>query len=85
VTTSRARPADVARLQAAARATRKQYATNVSDDPKGFEPLPKLDGTTVTVPSLTQNEAENLARSQARLHRDQSNADRLWGAAYLTS
>ena len=67
VTTSRAKPADVARLQAAARAKRKQYDTWVSDDPKGLTPLPRLDGTTDTVPSLTQKEAEDLARAQARL------------------
>ena len=85
VTSTQAKPEDLARIQAAARAKRRQFDTTVYDDPKGLKPIPTLDGTASTSPSLTPDEAEDFVREQARAHaetRHQSNANRLWGAAY---
>ena len=82
VTTSQTRPADIARLQATARAKRKVYDTTVFDDPPGLTPIPKLDGTTETQ-SMTPDSVENFVRAQERnqAQRFQSTADRLWGSA----
>ena len=66
VTTSLARPEDIARIQAIARGKRKQFDTTVYDDPRGLTPVPKLADTTETRPSMTLNEAEGFVRSQER-------------------
>jgi hypothetical protein len=83
VTTSHSKPEDIARLLAAKRATGREYATTVFDDPPGLQPIPKLDGTTSATASLTPNEAEDLVRDQqrGRDERRRSQADNLWGAA----
>jgi hypothetical protein len=83
VTTSQARPEDVARLLAAKRGQRKVYDTDVFDEPVGLTAIQRLDGETDTRPSLTPDEAEDLVREQARRthERHQSTADRLWGSA----
>ena len=79
VTTSRAKPEDIARLQASARAKRKLY----DDSPGGLRAVPKL-GTSTETASMSPDELEDLVRAQKRNHaatRHRSNADRLWGPA----
>ena len=79
VTTSRAKPEDIARLQASARSKRKLY----SDTPGGLRAISKV-GTSTKNGSMPPDELEDLVRAQERKHaatRHRSNADRLWGPA----